>query len=177
MFDIATRHGFGTVIIGACVALSSLASLGALVLASRSVWRSPAIEESVTAKAFVLVDDKGKVRARLGVNPENRNSGLFLFDSAGHKLAEFDVDQDKSAELTIYGADESTKIGLMLGGEHERPLINLYSEAEHHSSYPAVTLGVWEPGSQPSAIQRKCEGHGVLRVYDADGAETLREGK
>jgi hypothetical protein len=177
MITLGSRHGYGALLVTACAGVSALASLAASALVRPSSASSPAAEETVTAKAFILVDDNGRVRAKLGMNPSNRNFGLFLFDSAGHKLADFDVDQDKSPELLIYGTDENTKFGLMLHGEHERPMLNLYAESEHSSSHPALSLGVWEIGSQPSPMPRKSNGRGVLRVYDADGAETLREGK
>jgi hypothetical protein len=177
MIKIGSMRGYGALVVSACVGLSTLASLGALALASRSIARSAGAADTVTAREFILVDGDGKVRAKLGVNPANRDFGLFLFDTAGHKLAEFDIDQDKSPELRFKGTDEDLKVSLMLHGEHERPMLNLYTESEHSSSYPAISLGVWESESQPGPMPGKSSGRGVLRVYAADGSETLREGK
>jgi hypothetical protein len=177
MIKLGSMHGYGALVVTACVGLSTLASLGALALAGRSVARSAGAADTVTAREFILVDGDGKVRAKLGVNPRNRNSGLYLFDAAGHKLAEFDVDQDKSPELLFYGTNESPKLELMLTGDRQRPAVNLYVEVEQHASYPAVMLGVGEPGSEQIPMQRKSDGRGKLRVYDVDGSVTLREGK
>lgn len=67
----------------------SLTIVGLLALASFGASLYLLFRPAVTAHGFVLLDDRGRVRARLGMNdyfPE-----LVFFDAAGEKRGAFDI--------------------------------------------------------------------------------------
>jgi len=61
-----------------------------------------AISEKVVTKEFVLVDDNGRTRARIGMIDKTGAPSVQLFDSAGQQRAQLRLNQNDVPSLRLY---------------------------------------------------------------------------
>ncbi len=67
------------------------------------------VTERVVTKEFVLVDDNGNTRARIGMNDKTHAPSVQLFDSAGNQRAQLRLNKDDVPSLRLYDASGSLK--------------------------------------------------------------------
>jgi hypothetical protein len=96
-------------------------ALSALVLhdiALRRAALSPnitgvAVSEKVVTKEFVLVDDSGQTRARIGMNDKTNAPCVQLFDAGGQQRAQLRLNKDDVPSLRLY--DNSGNLKSVMG--------------------------------------------------------------
>ena len=92
-------------------------ALSALVLHDIALHRatlSPnmtgtAISEKVVTKEFVLVDDSGQTRARIGMSDKTNAPCVQLFDAGGQQRAQLRLNKDDVPSLRLYDSGGNLK--------------------------------------------------------------------
>jgi len=94
-------------IIGLVIAVLLLTDIGAHrehVVVMPGVQSSSGVTEKVVTKEFVLVDDNGNQRARIGMNDVD-GPALQLFDKHGQQRAMLRLNKDDVPSLRLYNED------------------------------------------------------------------------
>jgi len=102
-------------IIGLVVAVLLLTDISAhreRTMMVPSIQTSSGVTDKVVTKEFVLVDDNGTPRARIGMNDVN-GPALQLFDKQGQQRAMLRLNKDDVPSLRLY--DEASKLRSVTG--------------------------------------------------------------
>jgi hypothetical protein len=94
-------------IIGLVIAVLLLTDINARrerVLVVPSMQTSSGVTDKIVTKEFVLVDDNGNQRARIGMNDVN-GPALQLFDKRGNQRAMLRLNKDDVPSLRLYDDD------------------------------------------------------------------------
>jgi hypothetical protein len=94
-------------IIGMVIAVLLLTDISARrehVVVVPGIQTSPGITDKVVTKEFVLVDDNGNQRVRIGMNDAN-GPALQMFDKQGQQRAMLRLNKDDVPSLRLYDAD------------------------------------------------------------------------
>lgn len=67
------------------------------------------VTERIVTKEFILVDDNGNTRARIGMNDKTHAPSVQLFDSVGNQRAQLRLNKDDVPSLRLYDAKGSLK--------------------------------------------------------------------
>lgn len=133
--------------------------VGPILLIGAQVWRpraadaqggQPAPQEAVVAKAFILVDDAGKLRGTMSV--VDGNAGLTLCDEQQREAAGLTVTPDRKARLSLYGPTGGLELAARDG-----PSLGLFDSA----GKPRHILSLGDDGSPG------------FTFYNADGSPLL----
>ncbi len=70
---------------------------------------SDAVSERVVTKEFVLVDDNGNTRARIGMNDQTNAPSVQLFDAQGQQRAQLRLNKNDVPSLRLYDNNGNVK--------------------------------------------------------------------
>jgi hypothetical protein len=115
------------------------------------------VAESVRAKRFELVNDKGEVRAVLGTQAENGAPGFLVSDSAGRPRIALHVSADDAPAFDLLDATGAPRVHVALAADGA-PLLTLFGPTEK----PVQAL-----------LTVTTEGAAHLRLAQADGHTRL----
>ena len=134
------------------VALSALV-LHDIVLrrAAGACGAGEAVSDKVVTKEFVLVDENGKTRARIGMNAQTDAPSVQLFDSAGQQRAQLRLNKNEVPSLRLYDSGGSLKS--VMG-------FTLNDMQPSYVTFDGAGVGHVENASRPDAA--------FVRVHDED---------
>jgi hypothetical protein len=91
-----------------------------VVILGLVIWlgaSSAKVSDEIQARQFVLLDNEGKARARLGMHPEQGGPYLGLYDKDGKSRAQLIIGSNGSSGLTISSANSpEARASLVVGG-------------------------------------------------------------
>jgi len=138
------------------------------------------VQDSVRARRFELVDDRGNVRAVLGTQNDSGAPGFLISDSAGRPRIALHVSPDDVPALDLLDASGAPRVHVALDSDGA-PMATLFGPADR----PAQALvGVTSDGSahlrlvQPSGRTRlflslQPDGTPYFSLMDAEGQPKL----
>jgi hypothetical protein len=138
------------------------------------------VQDSVRARRFELVDDRGTVRAVLGTQNESGAPGFLVSDSAGRPRLALHVSPDDVPAFDLLDASGTPRVHVALDGEGA-PVATLFGPSDRPAQ---ALLGVTSDGSahlrlvQPSGRTRlflslQPDGTPYLSLMDGEGQPKL----
>jgi hypothetical protein len=132
-----------------------------------------AVKKELRANAFLLVDQKGKVRAALDTY-EDGSAGLALFDEQCKNRATLSTYEDGSVRLALY--DEQGKNRATLSTDEEKSGLTLFNQQglpraslEEIRDFVWLNLNNKQGNSCTQAMVT--EGGGAFVIYDGQGLD------
>ena len=110
-----------------------------------------AVSDKVVTKEFVLVDESGKTRARIGMNEQTNAPCVQLFDSAGQQRAQLRLNKNDVPSLRLY--DDGGSLKSVMG-------FTLNDMQPSYVTFDNAGVGHVENASRPEAA--------YIRVHDED---------
>jgi hypothetical protein len=130
----------------------------------------------VRAEQFELIDQHGRVRARLEVEDDGATPGFVLCDEEGRKRAMFGLAAKEGPFLTFFDADSRPRLSLGLDGD-EGPTIQLLDKqgnlrAQLHLSPDKPSLLFLHEGEKPRInLFVMADGQPHLVLTDKEGKQ------
>jgi len=116
------------------------------------------VQDSVRARRFELVDERGNVRAVLGTQSENGAPGFLVSDSAGRPRIALHVSPEDVPAFDLLDASGAPRVHVALDAEGA-PVVTLFGPSER------ATQALLAVGADGSAHLRLVEPSGRTRLF------------
>ena len=105
-------------------------ALGALICLAVGAARRGAVNKIIEAERFVLLDDAGKMRARLGLLEDGGESSLWFFDQNGEARLTLSVNKSGSPAIQFAGTHNDQGILITTNADGGSPLMTMQGKGE-----------------------------------------------
>jgi len=135
-----------------------------------------AVSERVVTREFVLVDDNGRTRARIGMSDKTQAPSVQLFDVSGNQRAQLRLNKDDVPSLRLYDAKGSLKsvMGFTLG-DMEPAYVTFDANGIGHIENTNRPNSFQVVHDEDTLSQRLSFGSSYLNVNRVDGFDLQRQ--
>lgn len=158
----------------ALVVLCTTACSSLAVCVVMSVGQKEVKKTVVDADAIQVRDSEGRIRIRLGVSPDNKMPGIFLFSESGAVVGQFLVADGDKPELHLSDSSFGWKASLMVAGPDNDPRLVFWGK-KGSTLLPVAAIGSGDAVPWISAGAVPCDRGGYVDIRSRDGISVLKK--